>query len=104
MPNVAIDFITFMAQRFATAFGPVPSLGCNNTFGVPDLVKLTMNGDVITAAAIDTNVLHQIFNGQIKANPKAAGGAGGTAPTIILLTQITRVKVGSSSEAPTLRG
>jgi len=74
MPAVAVDLFTFMAQRFATSFGPVPALGCNTTFGVPNPVTLTMNGQgVITAATINTTVLQQIFNGQIK--PVAAGTA-----------------------------
>ena len=82
MPAVANNLFTFMAQRFATSFGPVPALGCNDTFGIPNPVTLTMNGQgVVTAATINTNVLQQVFNGQIK--PKAAGAAtaGGTAGT-----------------------
>lgn len=91
MPNVAIDLFTFMAQRFATAFGPVPALGCNDTFGVPNPVKLTLNGDgVVTSATINTAVLQQIFNGQIKANPKATGGAGSA-------SGVTRTGAGTTS-------
>lgn len=88
MPAVAVDLFTFMAQRFAASFGPVPALGCNDTFGVPNPVTLTMNGQgVVTAATINTNVLQQIFNGQIK--PTGAGtttatsaAGGGTAASV----------------------
>lgn len=82
MPAVANNLFTFMAQRFAAAFGPVPALGCNDTFGVPNPVTLTMDGNgVVTAATINTNVLQQIFNGQIKpgAGTAAASGTAGAA-------------------------
>jgi hypothetical protein len=59
-PAVANNLFTFMANRFATSFGPVPSLGCSTIFGVDvaNLVKQTMDGNgVVTAATIDTATL-----------------------------------------------
>lgn len=82
MPAVANNLFTFMAQRFAQSFGPVPALGCNNTFGIPNPVTLTLNGNaVVVAATINTTILQSIFNGQVKpvnaanANATTAGGA-----------------------------
>jgi hypothetical protein len=78
--DVAVDLFTFLAQRFANSFGPVPALGCNDTFGVPNPVTLTMdNQGVVTAATFNVNVLQQIFNGQIKPGGGGATGAGNPA-------------------------
>src|SRR5262249_52333894 len=67
MPGVAVDLYTFMAQRFAASFGPVPALGCNDTFGISNPVTLTMDANgVVTAATINTNVLQQVFSKQIQ--------------------------------------
>lgn len=80
-PAVANNLFTFLANRFATSFGPVPSLGCSTIFGVDvaNIVKQTMDGNgVVTAATIDTATLQKIFSGATK--PVAAGGAAsGTA-------------------------
>ncbi|PMD51961.1 uncharacterized protein K444DRAFT_574847 [Hyaloscypha bicolor E] len=73
-PAVANNLFTFLANRFATSFGPVPSLGCSTIFNVniTSLVQQTMNGNcVVVAAKINTAPFQQILNGQIK-----PGGAG----------------------------
>lgn len=85
MPGVAIDLYTFMAQRFATSFGPVPALGCNDTFGVPNPVTLTMDGNgVVTAATINTNVLQMIFDDQIE--PTGSGVVSTTVSATVSAT------------------
>ena len=73
-PATANNLFTFMANRFATSFGPgkpsiaccvytlvltfqVPSLGCDTIFGVniTNIVKQTMDGNcIVIAATIDT--------------------------------------------------
>lgn len=35
-PGASNNLFTFMANRFATSFGPVPSLGCQTIFGLAD--------------------------------------------------------------------
>lgn len=74
MPNVANNLFTFMANRFFQSFGPVPALGCNDTFGIPNPVQVTMDGNcVVVAATINTTALQDILNGVIK--PVANGTA-----------------------------
>jgi hypothetical protein len=86
MPGTANNLFTFMANRFAQSFGPVPALGCNNTFGIPNPVTLTLTDCVVTAATINTTILQAIFNGQVKpvaaANSTAAGGSATASPTM----------------------
>ncbi|KAE9381529.1 hypothetical protein N431DRAFT_539165 [Stipitochalara longipes BDJ] len=67
-PAVANNLFTFLANRFATSFGPVPSLGCSTIFNVniTNLVKQTTVDCIVTAATIDTTPFQQIFDGQIK--------------------------------------
>ena len=85
MPDVAVDLYTFMAQRFAASFGPVPALGCNDTFGIPNPVTLTVDSNcIVTAATINTQVLQQIFDGQIK--PTGSGVASTTVSATITAT------------------
>jgi hypothetical protein len=58
-PAVANNLFTFMANRFATSFGPVPSLGCQTIFGLdtsPVTQQMDGNG-VVTSATINTSVL-----------------------------------------------
>jgi hypothetical protein len=67
-PAAANNLYTFLAQRFAASFGPVPALGCQTIFGLqssPVTMSTDTNG-VVTAASINTNVLQQILNGQIQ--------------------------------------
>ena len=57
---VANNLFTFMANRFATSFGPLPSLGCSTMFGVAvtSIVQQTVDGNgVVTAATINTAIL-----------------------------------------------
>jgi hypothetical protein len=58
-PDVSNNLFTFLANRFATSFGPVPSLGCVTIFGLADSpVNQTMDGNgVVIAATINTKVL-----------------------------------------------
>jgi hypothetical protein len=58
-PGASSNLFTFLANRFATSFGPVPSLGCQTIFGLADSpVNQTINGDcVVVAATINTQVL-----------------------------------------------
>ncbi|KAF4627692.1 hypothetical protein G7Y89_g10462 [Cudoniella acicularis] len=75
-PAVGSNLFTFMANRFATSFEPVPSLGCSTIFGVDvtNIVQQTTDGNgVVTAATIDTVTLQQILDGQIQ--PVAASSA-----------------------------
>lgn len=76
-PATATNLFTFMAQRFAASFGPVPALGCQTIFGLQtNPVNLTMNGDcVVTAATINTAVLQMIVNGQIKPGATVASSS-----------------------------
>jgi hypothetical protein len=62
-PAVANSLYTFLANRFATSFGPVPSLGCQTIFGLnTSPVTQTTNGNgVVVAATINTNIL-QVLN------------------------------------------
>ncbi|CZR50853.1 uncharacterized protein PAC_00727 [Phialocephala subalpina] len=83
-PAVANNLFTFMANRFATSFGPVPSLGCSTIFGVDiaNIVKQTLNGNgVVVAATIDTATLQQILNGQIKAGASGVVSSSTAKPT-----------------------
>lgn len=58
-PAVANNLFTFLANRFATSFGPVPSLGCQTIFGLnTSPVTQTMDGNgVVISATINTSVL-----------------------------------------------
>jgi hypothetical protein len=58
-PAASNSLFTFLANRFATSFGPVPSLGCVTLFGLNESpVNQTVNGDcIVTAATINTKVL-----------------------------------------------
>lgn len=78
-PGVANNLFTFMANRFATSFGPVPSLGCATIFGVniTNIVQQTVVDCIVTAATIDTAILSSILNGQIQ--PVTASSATSTA-------------------------
>lgn len=82
-PAVANNLFTFLAQRFSTAFGPAPSLGCTTIFGINSPVTLTMDGNgVVTQATINTGMCTAILNGVIQ--PVANGGTkqtGGTGKT-----------------------
>lgn len=63
-PAVANNLFTFLANRFATSFGPVPSLGCQTIFGLaasPVTQKMDRNG-VVISATINTGVLQVSFN------------------------------------------
>jgi hypothetical protein len=62
-PGASSNLFTFMANRFATSFGPVPALGCQTIFGLnTSPVNQTTNGDcVVVAATINTAVLQVIF-------------------------------------------
>jgi hypothetical protein len=63
-PGVASNLFTFMANRFATSFGPVPSLGCATIFGVnvTSIVQQTVVNCIVTAATIDTAILSVCWN------------------------------------------
>jgi len=52
-----------MANRFATSFGPVPSLGCQTIFGLATSpVSQTTDGNgVVISASIDTAILQVSF-------------------------------------------
>jgi len=77
-PAVANNLFTFMAQRFATSFGPVPALGCTTIFGIAAPVTLTTDANgVVTAARIDTAPLASILAGKIR--PTKTGAAAATA-------------------------
>jgi hypothetical protein len=69
-PTAANNLFTFLAQRFAASFGPVPALGCQEIFGLQNNpVTMTTDGNgVVTAATINTQVLQQIFSGQIQSS------------------------------------
>lgn len=58
-PAASNNLFTFLANRFATSFGPVPSLGCVTFFGLTTSpVTQTTNGDcIVVAATINTTVL-----------------------------------------------
>jgi hypothetical protein len=58
-PGVANNLFTFLANRFATSFGPVPSLGCATIFNVniTNIVQQTVVDCIVTAATIDTAIL-----------------------------------------------
>jgi hypothetical protein len=66
-PGASNNLFTFMANRFATSFGPAPSLGCQTIFGLADSpVNQTTDGNgVVIAATINTQVLQSIVDGQI---------------------------------------
>ncbi|KAH8693546.1 hypothetical protein BGW36DRAFT_300942 [Talaromyces proteolyticus] len=67
MTAVATNLYTFLAQRFAAAFGPLPALGCTTIFGVDNPVTLTTDGNgVVTAAVINTKTCNNILRGQIQ--------------------------------------
>jgi hypothetical protein len=70
------NLFTFLAQRFATSFGPVPALGCQDIFGLEDspVAQASNAQGVVTSASINTVLLSSILNGQI-----VAGGGGKTA-------------------------
>jgi len=98
-PAVANNLFTFLANRFATSFGPVPSLGCATIFGVnvTNIVQQTVKDCIVTAATIDTNILQQILSGQIKpvgasAGANSAAAAGGAAGTGTASTFVTKTK------------
>jgi hypothetical protein len=58
-PGASSNLFTFLANRFATSFGPVPALGCQTIFGLTvSPVNQTVNGDcIVVAATINTTVL-----------------------------------------------
>ncbi|PMD39935.1 hypothetical protein L207DRAFT_566806 [Hyaloscypha variabilis F] len=88
-PAVANNLFTFLANRFATSFGPVPSLGCATIFNVnvTDLIKQTTVDCIVTAATIDTTPFQQIFDGQIKpGGTSVASSAIATATTAATAT------------------
>ena len=63
-PATANNLFTFLANRFATSFGPIPSLGCQTIFGLatsPVTQKLDGNG-VVISAPINTQVLQVILS------------------------------------------
>jgi hypothetical protein len=66
-PGASNNLFTFMANRFATSFGPAPSLGCQTIFGIADSpVNQTTDGNgVVIAATINTKVLQDIVDGKI---------------------------------------
>ena len=70
-PAASSNLFTFMANRFATSFGPVPALGCQTIFGLAESpVTQTMNGDqIVTAATINTQVL-QVCIRQLSSRPR----------------------------------
>jgi hypothetical protein len=64
-PTVANNLFTFMANRFATSFGPVPNLGCVTIFGLDaSPVAQTLDGSgVVVSATIDVDILKKIIKG-----------------------------------------
>jgi hypothetical protein len=65
-PAASNNLFTFMANRFATSFGPVPALGCQTIFGIDSPVNQTTDGNgVVIAATINTQVLQDILDGKI---------------------------------------
>jgi hypothetical protein len=59
VPGTANSLFTFLANRFATSFGPVPSLGCQTIFALkasPVTQKKDGKG-VVISATINTAVL-----------------------------------------------
>jgi hypothetical protein len=107
-PTMATNLYTFLAQRFSNSFGPVPALGCQTIFGLQNSpVSLTMDGNgIVTAATINTNVLQQILNGQIKASTNTAALASSTvattapsAATSAMTTMRTMVRSSANSNA-----
>ena len=90
---VANNLFTFMAQRFAASFGPVPALGCTTIFGIAAPITLTtdVNG-VVTAARIDTAPLASILAGKIKpTKTRACGGDGHGCATSVSSAQAKHV-------------
>jgi hypothetical protein len=73
----ANNLFTFMANRFATSFGPVPALGCQTIFGLADspVAQASNGAGVVTSASINTAILSSIMNGQIKAGAATAAAA-----------------------------
>jgi hypothetical protein len=59
-PGASSNLYTFLANRFAASFGPVPALGCQTIFGLAvSPVNQTVNGDcIVVAATINTTVLN----------------------------------------------
>ncbi|OCK75323.1 hypothetical protein K432DRAFT_362278 [Lepidopterella palustris CBS 459.81] len=92
-PAVANNLFTFMAQRFAASFGPVPALGCTTIFGIQNPVTLTTDAaGVVTAATINTAPLQSILAGQIKpTNTAAAATTATAAATSVSSAQATQV-------------
>jgi hypothetical protein len=102
-PATANNLFTFLANRFATSFGPVPSLGCQDIFGLKTSpVKQTLDGNgVVVSATIDTATLQvgpvnvcamvncqiancvfqQILSGKTAAISGTAAGAAKTSTT-----------------------
>jgi hypothetical protein len=57
-PGASNNLFTFLANRFATSFGPAPSLGCQTIFGLAESpVNQTMVDCIVTNATINTTVL-----------------------------------------------
>ncbi|KAE9364410.1 hypothetical protein N431DRAFT_355180 [Stipitochalara longipes BDJ] len=84
-PGASNNLFTFMANRFATSFGPVPALGCQTIFGIADSpVNQTTDGNgVVIAATINTQVLQDILDGKILPLGQASSSTTSSVNTVL---------------------
>jgi hypothetical protein len=100
-PGASSNLFTFMANRFATSFGPVPALGCQTIFGLnTSPVTQTTVDCIVTAATINTTVLQDILDGNIlPTNLTSTSTSSNSSVTSSTTTSLAFTSFGNTSTA-----